>query len=81
MSTSGVLRRADDCGNGGGADTYTGLRIASVFIVMATSMFGALFPVMSRRTKWLRVHVPTAVFQVAKYFGSGVIVCSLTLTV
>ncbi|KZT11302.1 ZIP-like iron-zinc transporter [Laetiporus sulphureus 93-53] len=74
MQQSEILRRADDCGNGGGADSYTGLRIASVFIVMATSMFGALFPVVSRKTGWLHVRIPTAVFQVAKYFGSGVII-------
>lgn len=75
MAASPVLRRAN-CGNGGGAEDYTGLRIASVFIVMATSMFGALFPVVSRRTKWLNVRIPFAVFQVAKYFGSGVIIAT-----
>jgi solute carrier family 39 (zinc transporter), member 1/2/3 len=77
-----------NCGSGGGADTYHGLRIASVFIILVGSTFGALFPVLARRTSWL--HVPKAVFEYAydltiypdvnasssfaKYFGSGVIV-------
>lgn len=73
-----LLRRddaADDslnCGSGGGSDTFFGLRVASVFIILVGSMSGALFPVLARRTKWL--NVPDAVFDFAKYFGSGVIV-------
>ncbi|KAG6374854.1 Zinc/iron permease [Boletus reticuloceps] len=63
-----------NCGDGGGADTYTGLRIASVFVILATSSFGAFFPVLSKRSKWLRV--PNGVFEFAKYFGSGVIVAT-----
>ncbi|PCH38151.1 ZIP zinc/iron transport family [Wolfiporia cocos MD-104 SS10] len=68
------LYRRVNCGNGGGASSYTGLRIAALFIVMATSMFGALFPVVSRRVPWL--HVPKFAFQIAKYFGSGVIIAT-----
>ncbi|KIJ59235.1 hypothetical protein HYDPIDRAFT_170911 [Hydnomerulius pinastri MD-312] len=63
-----------NCGNGGGANTYTSLRIASVFIILVGSSFGALFPVLSRRTSWLRV--PKGVFDFAKYFGSGVIIAT-----
>lgn len=51
-----------DCGNGGGADTFFGLRVASVFIIMVTSMFGALFPVVARRTGLRRV-IPHNVFE------------------
>lgn len=72
-----LLRRDDDtlnCGSGGGAETFTGLRIASVFIVLIGSMSGALFPVLTRRTRALRELVPRSAFDVAKYFGSGVIV-------
>ncbi|KAI0925029.1 hypothetical protein AcW1_006978 [Taiwanofungus camphoratus] len=65
-----------DCSPGGGADTYFGLRVASVFIIMAGSMFGALFPVLTRRTKWMNALIPKSVFQVAKYFGSGVIIAT-----
>jgi len=50
-----------NCGSGGGAETYTGLRIASVFIILVGSMGGALFPVMAKKTSWL--HVPNAVFE------------------
>ncbi|KAH7907011.1 Zinc/iron permease [Hygrophoropsis aurantiaca] len=63
-----------DCSAGGGAETYTNLRIASVFIIFASSSFGALFPVLARRTSW--VHVPKGVFEFAKYFGSGVIIAT-----
>ena len=71
-----LLARDDDsdvnCGEGGGDTGSTGLRIASVFIILTGSMFGALFPVLSRRVKYLTV--PKRVFDFAKYFGSGVIV-------
>ncbi|KDR76838.1 hypothetical protein GALMADRAFT_225700 [Galerina marginata CBS 339.88] len=63
-----------NCGNGGGADTFKGLRIASVFIIALGSFMGALFPVLAARSKWL--HVPPAVFDFAKYFGSGVIIAT-----
>lgn len=82
-----------NCGNGGGADTYTGLRIASIFVILATSACGTFFPVLTKRSKCLKV--PIGVFEsvfsfifsrlyhaysvrrFAKYFGSGVIVSSL----
>ena len=70
-----LLARDDgdvDCSPGGGDTGSTGLRIASVFIILVGSMFGALFPVLSRRMKWLQV--PKGLFDFAKYFGSGVIV-------
>ncbi|KAI0060637.1 ZIP-like iron-zinc transporter [Artomyces pyxidatus] len=63
-----------NCGSGGGAHTYTGLRIASVFIIWAGSSFGALFPVLARRSSL--VNVPHSVFDFAKYFGSGVIIAT-----
>lgn len=71
-----MFRRDDptDCGNGGGDSTTFGLRIASVFIILIGSMFGASFPVLARRSKWLSPRVPQGVFDFAKYFGSGVIV-------
>ena len=70
-----------NCGTGGGDTGSTGLRIASVFIVMIGSMMGALFPVLARRTRWLSPHVPKGVFEFAKYFGSGVIVSGPFFTV
>jgi len=50
-----------DCGSGGGGDTYLNLRIASIFIIMAGSLSGALFPVLAKRSTWL--HVPKSVFE------------------
>jgi len=37
-------------------------------------MSGAMFPVLAKRTSWLRV--PKAVFDFAKFFGSGVIIAT-----
>ncbi|KAI0369853.1 ZIP zinc/iron transport family [Pilatotrama ljubarskyi] len=80
MRHAHILARDDDddvnCGSGGGDTRFTGLRIASVFVILATSLFGALFPVLARRNAWLRVRVPTKVFDTAKYFGSGVIIAT-----
>ena len=78
------LRRDDasdvDCGSGGGDDSSTSLRIASIFVILVGSAFGALFPVLSRRTKWLSTRVPKKAFDTAKYFGSGVIVRSKSVS-
>ncbi|PSS30990.1 hypothetical protein PHLCEN_2v2478 [Hermanssonia centrifuga] len=74
-----LARRDDggvDCGSGGGDDSDFHLRVASIFIILAGSMAGALFPVLSRRTVWLSTRVPKSVFDFAKYFGSGVIIAT-----
>ncbi|KAG6337374.1 hypothetical protein ID866_1697 [Astraeus odoratus] len=63
-----------NCGSGGGANTYTGLRIASIFVILVGSATGALFPVLAKRSSWL--HVPRIVYDTAKYFGSGVIIAT-----
>jgi zinc transporter 1/2/3 len=65
---------AVNCGSGGGDGSSLGLRVASVFIILVGSMFGALFPVLAKRSTWL--HVPKPVFDFAKYFGSGVIIAT-----
>lgn len=59
-----AMSTTDDinCGSGGGSDTSFGVRIASVFIILATSMSGALFPVLARRSTWLRVPKPVFEF-------------------
>ncbi|KAG5651620.1 hypothetical protein H0H81_008025 [Sphagnurus paluster] len=62
------------CGPGGGADDFFGLRVASIFIILIGSCMGALFPVLAKRSSWL--HVPKAIFDFAKYFGSGVIIAT-----
>jgi zinc transporter 1/2/3 len=63
-----------DCGSAAGSNAFFGLRIGSIFIILATSMFGAAFPVLAKRSTWLRV--PKPVFDFAKYFGSGVIIAT-----
>ncbi|KAI0741302.1 ZIP zinc/iron transport family [Daedaleopsis nitida] len=72
-----ILADDDDqlnCGSGGGDRSDTGLRIASIFIILIGSLAGALFPVLARRNKWLNQRIPHRVFDTAKYFGSGVII-------
>ncbi|KAJ7054972.1 ZIP-like iron-zinc transporter [Mycena amicta] len=63
-----------ECGSLDNGDSYLGLRVASVFIILLCSTSGALFPVLARRSTWL--HVPKALFEFAKYFGSGVIIAT-----
>ncbi|KAK0501471.1 Zinc/iron permease [Armillaria luteobubalina] len=64
-----IFTRDDDdapnCGSGGGADTYFGLRVASIFIILVGSTFGASFPVLAKNSSCF-----------AKYFGSGVIIAT-----
>ncbi|VDB99924.1 unnamed protein product [Peniophora sp. CBMAI 1063] len=64
---------ADSCGSGGGSTNYTGLRIASIFIIWVGGTAGTLFPVLAKRTS---LAVPQSVFEFAKYFGSGVIIAT-----
>ncbi|KAJ6586228.1 ZIP-like iron-zinc transporter [Mycena sp. CBHHK59/15] len=63
-----------ECGNLNNPDTYLGLRVASVFIILFCSTGGTLFPVLAKRSTWL--HVPKFIFEFAKYFGSGVIIAT-----
>ncbi|KAH9028558.1 ZIP-like iron-zinc transporter [Lactarius hengduanensis] len=63
-----------NCGSGGGATTYTGLRIASVFIIWVCSTLGSTFPIIAHRSSF--VSLPHSVFEFAKYFGSGVIIAT-----
>ncbi|GAA5949382.1 hypothetical protein JCM3765_003391 [Sporobolomyces pararoseus] len=53
-----------------------GLRIGAIFIILATSLFATLFPVITKRVSVLRRAVPGAVFEFAKFFGSGVILAT-----
>ncbi|KAJ7509065.1 ZIP-like iron-zinc transporter [Mycena galericulata] len=63
-----------ECGNLDNPDTYLGLRVASVFIILFCGTCGTLFPVLAKKSTWL--HVPKPVFDFAKYFGSGVIIAT-----
>ncbi|KAF9007211.1 ZIP zinc/iron transport family [Cyathus striatus] len=71
------LSRRDDpplCSGADNPDTFFGLRVASVFIILIGSTCGALFPVLARRSTF--INVPPIAFDFAKYFGSGVIIAT-----
>ncbi|KAF8603843.1 ZIP-like iron-zinc transporter [Ceratobasidium sp. AG-I] len=65
---------APQCGPIANEDTHFGLRVGSIFIILVTSSFGALFPVIASRVKAVSVH--KSIFEAAKYFGSGVIIAT-----
>src|SRR5258708_1198234 len=50
-----------NCGSGGGATSLKGLRIASLFIIWASSSFAATFPTVAHRSRF--IHLPVAVFE------------------
>ncbi|KAF7344750.1 hypothetical protein MVEN_01635700 [Mycena venus] len=58
------------CGNLDNGDSFLGLRVASVFVILFCSTAGTLFPILAKRSTWL--HVPKSVFDFTKYFGSGI---------
>jgi zinc transporter 1/2/3 len=73
------------CGGGNDFDGRLGLHIAAVFVILATSMFGALstcsiltlgalFPMSAKKLPAL--HIPDICFTFAKFFGSGVIIAT-----
>ncbi|KAG8680592.1 high-affinity Zn(2+) transporter zrt1, partial [Ceratobasidium sp. 395] len=70
----GMENESLECGPLNNEDTHLKMRIASIFIILATSSSGALFPVIASRVKYLSVH--KGVFDAAKYFGSGVIIAT-----
>jgi zinc transporter 1/2/3 len=55
------LRDEVNCGSGGGSNTHFHLRIASIFIILAGSGGGALFPVLVKRSK--RISLPGYLFE------------------
>lgn len=60
----------------GGNEYNGGLggRISAIFVILATSLIATLFPVVSRRVKWMRI--PEVVYLICKMFGSGVILAT-----
>ncbi|CRG88074.1 hypothetical protein PISL3812_05101 [Talaromyces islandicus] len=65
---------ADACDSGNEFDGRIGLRISSIFVILVGSLFGAIFPVYARRIG--SNGLPSWMFFVAKYFGSGVIIAT-----
>ena len=53
-----------------------GVRISAIFVILVGSLFGALFPIFARPRKNRGWQIPSWVFFVCKYFGSGVIVAT-----
>lgn len=51
-----------------------GARISSVFVILAVSGLGAFFPLVATKCPWMRV--PSWMFFVTRFFGSGVIVAT-----
>jgi len=51
-----------------------GARISALFVIMIVSTCVTFFPVLAKRTTWLKV--PLYVYLFARYFGAGVIVAT-----
>ncbi|PWW72566.1 ZIP zinc/iron transport family [Tuber magnatum] len=65
---------APKCGGGNEYDGRMGLRISAVFVILVGSTLGALFPIAGRNHP--RLKIPEWAMMFAKYFGSGVIICT-----
>lgn len=50
------------------------LHVVGLFLVLAASCFGAGFPVVAKRVKWMKI--PDSVFFASKHFGTGVLVAT-----
>ncbi|KAF3919319.1 hypothetical protein ABW21_db0201722 [Orbilia brochopaga] len=55
-------------------DGRIGVRIAALFVILATSTICTVFPVIARRSP--RLNVPNVIYLFARYFGAGVIVAT-----
>ncbi|KAI9148036.1 ZIP zinc/iron transporter [Paramyrothecium foliicola] len=65
---------ADNCSGDAVDLSHQGLRIASIFIILVASLFGALMPVFLARQQ--KMHVPKLTFFICKYVGTGVIIAT-----
>jgi len=50
------------------------LHVVGLFLVLAASIFGAGFPVVAKRVKWVKI--PDSIFFASKHFGTGVLVAT-----
>ncbi|CAG8613193.1 3280_t:CDS:2 [Ambispora leptoticha] len=64
------------CGGGtiSGSDYNLGLHVGALFIILATSSFGAFVPVIAK--KYPSFRIPQIAFMIAKHFGTGVILAT-----
>jgi hypothetical protein len=44
-----------------------GFRVSALFVILLTSLIGTLFPIITKRVKYLRKRVPGVVFEFGKY--------------
>lgn len=72
-STSTPLDQPE-CGSSHEFSGRLGLRVGAIFIILVTSLFGTLFPILTRRSTLFVI--PAAAYDFAKYFGSGVIIAT-----
>ncbi|CAK9435650.1 uncharacterized protein LODBEIA_P03770 [Lodderomyces beijingensis] len=69
------LNKRDECPTTNEYDGANfGARVSSIFVILATSAIGTIFPLLSSRYSFIRL--PWWCFFGAKYFGSGVIVAT-----
>lgn len=78
-TASNATAPATDCGNTNNDVGLLGLRVGALFIIMFTSMFGALFPVISKRFHSIRV--PTLLFEYVLFTAEVPDTFKLTFTV
>lgn len=64
----------DVCQGAKGVVDNMGVRIGAIFIILASSAFFTLLPIATRRIP--KFAVPGALYDFAKYFGSGVIIAT-----
>lgn len=74
MVTRDTTETAVQCASKNNYNGMMGLRIASIFVILISGSFGALFPIISSKSS--KIRMPPTAFFVAKYFGSGVIVAT-----
>jgi solute carrier family 39 (zinc transporter), member 1/2/3 len=53
---------------------YFGARLSSIFVILFVSSAATVFPVLSKKTKFIKI--PVYVYLFARYFGAGVIVAT-----
>ncbi|KAJ9165608.1 Zinc/iron permease [Coniochaeta hoffmannii] len=51
-----------------------GIHVLGLFLVLAFSIFGAGFPVVAKKVKWIKI--PPKIFFACKHFGTGVLIAT-----
>jgi len=74
VSADGADAQTPQCDSWATDQSNRGLRIASIFIILVSSLLGVLLPMLLARAS--KMHVPKVSFFIAKYFGSGVILAT-----